>query len=271
MKLSIITINLNNAEGLRRTMKSVLEQTFRDFEYIVVDGASTDGSVEVMQELALPIKKMGISVDAVSEPDSGLYNAMNKGIRKAKGEYVLMLNSGDWLVNRDVLRKVFELQPSEDILNARCNVSDCGKVVWTSPYLPKVTLKTLYSVGLPHQSAFIKRDLFDRFGFYREDFRYNSDIAFWYKAILFGGATTHGIDVVTTDYDKNGISGTQTNSETYMSEMKEILSEGILARVLPDYDEWANEKAMLRKYEWIEGHPALQRFLTFYYKVRKYI
>ena len=268
MKLSIITINKDNAASLRRTMESVFNQTYKDFEYIVVDGASTDGSVGVIGELEVKVPN-DINFHWISEPDTGIYNAMNKGLKMAGGEYVLMLNSGDFLINQDVVQKVFESEPSADIVNARCNVSDEGKVVWTSPYLPKVTLKTLRSVGLPHQSTFIKRTLFDQFGLYREDFRYNSDIAFWYKAILFGGATTQGIDVITTDYDQNGVSGTQSSSDAYKNEMKEILSEGILPRVLPDYDEWAKERVMLQKYLWIESHPLLQRFLSFYYKVCK--
>lgn len=265
MKLSIITINLNNREGLKKTIDSVYGQTFEDFEYIVIDGGSTDGSREMIEQHADRFAYW------VSEPDRGVYNAMNKGIREAKGDYLLFLNSGDFLIEEDVLGKVFGRELSADIVNARCNVSDKGKVVWTSPYLPQVTLKALYSVGLPHQSTFIKRTLFDQFGLYREDFKYNSDIAFWYKAIVFGGATTYGIDVITTDYDQNGISGTQSESETYKKEMQEILSEGFLPRVLPDYEQWTKEQAKLRKYEWLESHPLLQRFLAFYYKVCKHI
>ena len=264
MKLSIITINLNNREGLKKTIESVFVQTFKDFEYIVIDGGSTDGSRELIEQYADRFSYW------VSEPDKGIYNAMNKGVRKANGEYALFLNSGDFLIEKDVLQKVFENELSADIVNARCHVSDRGKVVWMSPYLPQVTLKTLYSVGLPHQSTFIKKALLDQFGLYREDFQYNSDIAFWYKAILFGGATTHGLDMVTTDYDQNGMSGTQSDSEAYKNEMREILSEGILPRVLPDYEEWAKEKTMLQKYEWIESHPLLQRILTIYYKVCKH-
>lgn len=265
MKLSIITINLNNRNGLQKTMESVFAQTFKDFEYIVIDGGSTDGSRELIEMYSDHFSYW------VSEPDSGVYNAMNKGIREAKGDYLLFLNSGDFLVEKDVLGKVFGRELSADIVNARCNVSDKGKVVWTSPYLPHVTLKTLCSVGLPHQSTFIKKDMFDRFGLYREDFRYNSDIAFWYKAIVFGDATTHGIDIITTDYDQNGMSSSQSESETYKKEMQEILSEGFLPRVMPDYEQWVKEQAMFQKYEWIESHPLLQRILSFYYKVCKHI
>ena len=98
MKLSIITINRNNAEGLRKTMESVLSQTYRDMEYIVVDGASTDQSVNVIKECVNQLKNEDrrMKLDWMSEPDTGIYNAMNKGIKKATGEYLLFLNSGDW-------------------------------------------------------------------------------------------------------------------------------------------------------------------------------
>ena len=106
MKLSIITINLNNAEGLRRTMESVQKQTCKDFEYIVVDGASTDGSVDVINEYESLLNNTQIDFKWGSEPDKGIYNAMNKGLYKSHGEYSLMLNSGDYLADVDVIERV---------------------------------------------------------------------------------------------------------------------------------------------------------------------
>ena len=93
MKLSIITINRNNAAGLEKTMLSVAAQTCKEIEYIVVDGASTDESVEVVKKL----EPQFAHLRWVSEPDSGIYDAMNKGIRMASGYYIQILNSGDCL------------------------------------------------------------------------------------------------------------------------------------------------------------------------------
>ena len=101
MKLSIITINLNHAAGLDQTLRSVLEQGYRDFELIVIDGASTDGSAEVIRRHSARINHL------VSEPDSGIYNAMNKGLRLATGEFVHFLNSRDRLLSPDVLAAIF--------------------------------------------------------------------------------------------------------------------------------------------------------------------
>ena len=101
MKLSIITINLNNASGLEKTIQSVINQTYKDFEFIVIDGASTDGSVEVIKKYSSGINYW------VSESDTGIYNAMNKGIRKAQGEYCLFLNSADYLFSPNLISAVY--------------------------------------------------------------------------------------------------------------------------------------------------------------------
>ena len=108
MKYSIITINYNNRDGLEMTINSVLEQTYKDFEYIIIDGGSTDGSLEV-------IKKHAAQIDYwVSEPDNGIYNAMNKGIRKATGDYLNFMNSGDTYHTSSVLGDIANLD-SESI------------------------------------------------------------------------------------------------------------------------------------------------------------
>ena len=263
MKLSIITINRNNAEGLRRTLDSVKAQTYKGIEHIIIDGASTDESVKIIESYVRDVSCMKYDVLWGSEPDGGVYEAMNKGIRKAKGEYCLFLNSGDFLIAPDVLERVFAHNTEADILCARCNVSDKGKVVWTSPFIPKVTLKDLYFIGLPHQSTFIRRTLFDTYGMYNEDFKYNSDIDFWYKSIVLGNATTVGVDVVTTDYNLDGISAKDAKNEAFAEEHRQILSQGFLPKVMPDYAIWKEERKILSKYSWIEQHKLLQRMLSF--------
>ena len=111
MKLSIITVNLNNRIGLERTINSVVSQTFKDFEWIVIDGGSTDGSKELITQYANHFAYW------VSEPDKGIYNAMNKGIKVAKGEYLLFLNSGDWIIDERVAQDFIETSISADIIS----------------------------------------------------------------------------------------------------------------------------------------------------------
>lgn len=109
MKLSIITVNYNNFDGLKKTAESILTQTWRDFEWIIIDGASTDGSREYIVDLNENLNKNGWNPISYwcSEPDKGIYNAMNKGIVKAKGDYLNFMNSGDGFYESDTLRKIY--------------------------------------------------------------------------------------------------------------------------------------------------------------------
>ena len=110
MKYSIITVNFNNKEGLRKTIESVIHQTFRDFEFIIIDGGSTDGSVDVLREYDSQINFW------VSEPDGGIYQGMNKGIKKATGEYLNFMNSGDCFYSTDILEKVSNYHSNADFI-----------------------------------------------------------------------------------------------------------------------------------------------------------
>ena len=112
MKLSIITINYNNRDGLKRTLQSVENQNTRDFEHVIIDGASTDGSAEDIRKYA----ENKPNVIWVSEPDSGIYNAMNKGAKLASGEYLLFLNSGDDLYSSHVVQDFNKEKITADIV-----------------------------------------------------------------------------------------------------------------------------------------------------------
>ena len=205
MKLSIITINKDNAEGLRRTMESVLEQTCKDFEYIVVDGASTDGSVEVMQELAVAIRESGVTVDAQSEPDSGLYNAMNKGVRKAKGDYVLMLNSGDWLVDENVVEKILPLLDGTDIIQGNVIRLRDGKEVLDRGYgRSDINFIDVQQGHFLHQASFCRRDLFERYGYFDESYKIHGDTVFYIKALGYGNASFKYVNLNVAYFEQGG-------------------------------------------------------------------
>lgn len=271
MKLSIITINYNNAVGLKKTLDSVAAQNSLAFEHIIIDGASTDKSVEVIHEyentLASSFSPLASRLTWLSKPDTGVYNAMNKGIKLSKGEYLLFLNSGDYLIADDVIDKVFAHDCYADILCARCDVSDNGKVVWTSNPPKKVTFGTLYTVGLAHQSTFIRRTLFEFVGYYDESFRYNADIEFWYRAIIDNGATTQRIDVITTDYNLDGISSKENQSAKYIEEMRRILQP--YKAFTDDYDVFLRREQETQLYDWIKQHSCLHNLLIFLNKVER--
>lgn len=268
MKVSIITVNLNNAVGLRKTMQSVFEQTYVDFEYIIVDGASTDGSIEVISEFNTGVLAC---FQYVSERDNGIYQAMNKGIRMSHGNYLLFLNSGDFLVDKDVLMHVFSNNYIADILCAECNVSEDGKIIHTTKPPVNVTFGTLYRDGLAHQSTFIRRTLFYDLGFYREDFKYNSDIDFWYRSIIINGATTERIYTIISDYNLDGISSKENNTFEYEEEIRIILTQANFNKFTPDYECYRKEIEGLEIFCWLKSKKYLYRIIERGFGFLKYL
>lgn len=196
MKLSIITVNLNNKDGLQKTIDSVISQTFNDFEWIVIDGGSTDGSKELIEKYSNYISYW------VSEPDKGIYNAMNKGIRVAQGDYLLFLNSGDELYNVDVLSEVFNNDWNVDILSGQVERKDNHKLLRK---YDKSIFMQLYNDTINHQGTFIKRHLFeDRL--YDESLKIVSDWKFWIETIIQNNVSFKVIDTVIAKQDIEGIS-----------------------------------------------------------------
>ncbi|MCL2295424.1 MAG: glycosyltransferase [Spirochaetes bacterium] len=207
-KLSIITINLNNSQGLRKTIESVVSQTFTDFEYIVIDGGSTDGSVDVIRQYAEKITYW------VSEPDTGIYNAMNKGIRKARGEYCVFLNSGDWLISSTTLHDVFiEIEnyiPADIYYSDR--VDSDGSVF---KFPKQMGINYLLYHPISHQNSLIKRKLFLEHGFYNENLRLASDWEFFVKELWEHKSTFTYIKTNISVFDIDGL-GSQHSVEQKM-------------------------------------------------------
>jgi len=200
LKLSIITINLNNASGLEKTIQSVINQTFTDFEYIVIDGNSTDGSVDIINIHSSKINYW------VSEPDIGIYNAMNKGIRKAQGEYCLFLNSGDTLVDKNILEKVFNENLHEDIIygNMYYNRDNGEKTLWICP--DKLTFRTFLQSTLCHPASFIKKQLFFEISLYDETLKIISDWVFFIIAIVIHNKSYIHLPYCISNFEGGGIS-----------------------------------------------------------------
>ena len=252
MILSIITINRNNASGLEKTMKSVLSQSRTDFEYVVVDGASTDHSVEVIQRLA---RDFGDRLRWISEPDKGIYNAMNKGIRIASGSYLEFLNSGDSLVADNVLEKVCDALEQEgypSILYGNMLKNMPGGSIRRDKGLAgeEISFLDFYSGSLNHSSAFIRKELFEKYGFYDESLKVVSDWKWFLQAIIFGGEKPAYMDLDVSLFDMNGIS--ETNRPLTQRERQKVLAEYVSPAILADYQEWAPE---IRKMKRIRRHP----------------
>lgn len=311
MRLTIITINYDNVSGLRKTMESVLNQTSKDFEYIVVDGVAPQppkGGVlsdcDVIEQYikekfnsengftkcSWKSKNEKLNGGFYSEPDSGIYNAMNKGIRMAKGEYIQFLNSGDFLAASDVTaRMLASLFPSQtksknkfvsplekisasgggievkeefgcrpDIFVGNIiSIRPDGKVRYDKNN-EKVSLMKFYRGTIPHTSAYIRRALFDEYGLYDETLKITSD---WKWYLMAAGLNTAKVSFTNIDvayFDVTGISS--TDRQLHKTERRKVLEELIPASILEDYDRYVFE---IDQMERIKRYPVLYRIVWF--------
>jgi glycosyltransferase involved in cell wall biosynthesis len=231
IKLSIITINYNNASGLQKTMESVFAQTSKEFEYIIIDGASTDHSVQVIQQFNQSTIQ---SFRWISDHDSGIYNAMNKGIRMAQGEYINFLNSGDWLVDEKVVEDMINELPDCDIFVGNViQVRQDGKKRYCRND-KRVSLLTFYRGTIQHTSAYIRRSLFDKYGLYDESLKIVSDWKWYLQVAGLHKADVQFTERYVTNFDMTGISSTQLRLDK--AERRKVLEELIPEPILIDYD-----------------------------------
>lgn len=244
MKLSIITINYNNVEGLKKTLVSVAEQGYRDIEHIIIDGGSTDGSVDAIKEYvaANPNKDPFFkhTIKWVSEKDNGIYNAMNKGIKKATGAYIQILNSGDILAASDVTeRMIAAVENAEypeliygnmvkyDYVSNKC----LGKSGET-----EYSLRQYYRATINHDCCYFRRNVFDTYGLYDEKLKIVSDWKWFLQAIGLGHIKPVYVDIDVTIFDASGIS--ESNLELRNKERRQVLEEVLPPAALEDYDKY---------------------------------
>lgn len=241
MKISIITVNLNNRVGLEKTMGSVLSQTFTNLEYLVIDGGSSDGSVDVIDRHA------GQLAYWISEPDRGVYHAMNKGIEKATGEYLLFLNSGDLLLEEITLSKASIELDGVDIIYGNLRYNRKGQME-DSDYPDVLSFGYLHKNYLPHPATFIKNTLFERTGNYDERFPICADWVFFLKAIGLSGATYKHIHQPLTIYDTEGMSAQSEQQQAIEEERGRLLQE-LFPFYIDDYRKHAALKASIEAFE----------------------
>jgi glycosyltransferase involved in cell wall biosynthesis len=230
--LSIVIINLNNCYGLYNTLSSL--QKRKNLEVVLIDGSSTDKSLEV-------IEKFSEIIDVfISEKDSGIYNAMNKGIRLAHGEYVLMLNSGDSLWQDDIIERFINLDPPpiEDIIYGNVMWEENGKQ-FIGKFPDKLTFNYFLHQALGHQAMFVKRSLLEKMGYYREDYTIVSDWAFEVDALVKHNAKFRYWDEIISLCHRDGISCKPESQKIIDIERSMHLSQNY-SMLLPDYKNHIN-------------------------------
>jgi len=228
VKVSVITINFNNRSGLEKTIASVINQTYNNIEYIVIDGGSTDGSVEI-------IKQYKSNLDYwVSEKDNGIYNAMNKGIAKATGEYLLFMNSGDCFADNGIVKKVFSLHLNQEIIYGNVTFMDhASHSSWCPPAF--ISFDHFVQSSIPHQASFIKRSLFAKVGLYNEQLKISSDWKFFLDAIVKHNCTYKKVEMFIAVCEDNGLSRKPGNQQFLRDEFFDVITKEYAALLFDAY------------------------------------
>jgi glycosyltransferase involved in cell wall biosynthesis len=264
MKLSIITINWNNASGLKKTMESVINQSCQEFEYLIIDGGSTDGSVDVIKKFeGFP------NLQWVSEKDNGIYNAMNKGIRLSKGDYIQFLNSGDSFVDKDVVKKILEEIENNgypDILVGNL-LEDYGtKRLRETHGNRNPDLWFFFSRSIHHNSSFMKRNLFEEYGVYDENLRISSDWKWFLYVVGIKKIKPVFVNVDVVLFNMEGVS--VTNQDRLLNERMQVLNELVDPNLIDVFLRYGHHIKIMQQ---LEKHKWSNHIVMFLYKLSKWI
>lgn len=240
MLFSIITINLNNRDGLLQTIQSVLSQDSIDYEYIVIDGDSNDGSKEIIEKFAPQIHYW------VSEKDSGIYNAMNKGIKVAQGEFILFLNSGDYFVNEGVLKQVAGLiEPDTQICTGDIFL-DNGQVKRLQINPSSISAMNMLWGNISHQSTFIRSNLFRQYGSYDESYQIAADWVFFFKTLILFNEKYQKISIPIAIFNTFGISENPDYQEVHKFERNKAIHNFLPKKILEHFQEYQKIEYLIK-------------------------
>jgi glycosyltransferase involved in cell wall biosynthesis len=261
--ISIITINRNNADGLDQTIQSVVGQSFKNIEYIVIDGASTDDSVNIIEKFNSNIKYW------VSEKDSGIYDAMNKGIAKATGEYVLFLNSGDYLCNGKTIEAVFSKEPKVDLIACDMIFEKNNKIKDLQKQPDQLSFFYMMRTSLWHPATFIKRKLFNDFGLYNVNYKIAADYDFFLRVTMVEQVTYSHIPVTLSVYNTEGISSNPQYHQVHKDERMLIQQSYFSNPIIEASQEHTLlvESYPFKLITFIKRHKTLYQFLNLNFKM----
>ena len=221
MRISIVTVCLNSVKTIERTIKSVTSQDYDNVEYIVIDGGSTDGTVDIIQKYEQYISCW------ISEKDDGIYDAMNKGIDRATGDVIAFLNSDDWYEENIFGEIARRFEDSE--LQVLCGDMYChkdGTVIRHHVSEQKGRQSMRYEMGYPHQTMFVKKDLFDRYGKLDTHYQITADYD-WLLRVYDRHVKIGVINKVLTNFSYGGISTREDLIDMQIEERRQVALLGL--------------------------------------------
>ncbi|MFI5148630.1 MAG: glycosyltransferase family 2 protein [Bacteroidia bacterium] len=264
-EFSIITINYNNRAGLQKTLESVWSQKASDFEYIIIDGGSTDGSRELIQENASRFTAW------VAEPDQGIYHAMNKGLALASGTYCLFLNSGDSLASSDVMQQVRAQNASEQILYGEVyfEYPDGSRKLAGIP--EKLSMEYLFGDNIWHPSTFILRELLKEMGGYNQSYAIAADYEFFFHALAINQVSSKRLAFPVSIHVADGLSSRPENLEKIREERDRIHRQYLSPGMIESLTKLVvlQRSGAVRMGNWLDRRPILKTIVSRIFKSRK--
>lgn len=233
-KLSIITINYNNLDGLKKTVSSVSQQSYSDFEHLIIDGGSTDGAQSYITEHAENFAYW------CCEKDKGIYNAMNKGVKNAQGEYVLFLNSGDCLAHQNVLQEAASQLTYADIIYGNIIYLHPDGSLQTETYPQKLDIAFFLGKSLPHPATFIRKTKLKECP-YDEELKIVSDWKFWIQQIVLQESSYKHIEHTISIFQMGGVSSNLENCHYERHIVLQQLFPGMVYSTLQNWYEWQQQ------------------------------
>lgn len=258
--ISVITVCYNDIAGLRQTIKSVLSQDYTDYEYIIIDGGSTDGSAELIAGYSEYISYW------VSEKDNGVYSAMNKGVEKASGEYCIFMNAGDTFVDNNVLSHAAPVLCYADLIVGKANMTRNNEIISTVTPPQKISLGFWLYHSVIHQAAFMRLDsLKERM--YDEKLSIVSDWKYMITEYVTGKYDYKSLVFPICNFDTTGIS---SNNALRMTERESVIRELLPPMLYKEYRDYQNLKNLYVNIPFMDTlneifkYRSLVRFLTIF-------
>lgn len=218
MKISIITVSYNAEATIERTLLSVFSQTYSDKEFVVIDGGSSDGTLEILKKYADKIDVL------VSEPDKGIYDAMNKGVAKSSGDYLIFINSDDYFYDEFVLERVAQAPRADFIFGDQYDEEDGRREL--AQNLGALDVYHMFRGHFAHQSILAKRELFQKYGSFDLSYKICADWD-WILRCLVNGATTTRVDTPIAVFSVGGASGIAGKKGLLSRERKQLIRKNL--------------------------------------------